>query len=273
MKRLASFALVIVLMLLPLSRVVAESQAEIRINLISTMEGEEAMLLKLYFNLYDPSSGAPYTSLKTTNAQITLLNTSYNSPAAVKAPDVPIYVTLVLDSSGSMAASAQKLRDAAKLALNNPPDDSFFAVVQFDEEIKLLQDFTENMPAVSYAIDQYKTSFLGTCLYDAAYSAVEAQSDAPPGRRAVILFTDGTDEKRDGTQCSKHSYQELVSLALELQVPIHTIGLSSSANKLNEALKFSEIHGRTNGEQRIKELGLDSETVAGRIVEVYKTAI
>ena len=45
------------------------------------------------------------------------------------------------------------------------------------------------------------------------------------------------------------------------------------AVKLNEALKFSEIHGRTNGEQRIKELGLDSETVAGRIIEVYKTAI
>lgn len=45
------------------------------------------------------------------------------------------------------------------------------------------------------------------------------------------------------------------------------------AAKLNEALKFSEIHGRTHGGQRIKELGLDSEKVANRILEIYKRAL
>ena len=218
----------------PFTSVNAETPAEIRINLISTYEAEEEMTLKLYFNLYDPATGTPFTVLKSKDAYMTLLKTNFVSPAVIKEPDLPIYVTMVLDASGSMAASATKLQEAAKLALNNPPNDSLFAVVQFDEEIKLLQDFTENISAITFAIDAYETSINGTCLYDAAYTAVEAQANAPAGRRAVILFTDGTDEKRDGTQCSQNSYQDLIALAMEMQVPIHTIGLSTSANKLNE---------------------------------------
>jgi glycosyltransferase involved in cell wall biosynthesis len=42
------------------------------------------------------------------------------------------------------------------------------------------------------------------------------------------------------------------------------------AAKLGEALKFSETIGRTTGKQRIKELGLDSETVAKHVIEIYK---
>ncbi|MEX2232404.1 MAG: glycosyltransferase [Cyclobacteriaceae bacterium] len=45
------------------------------------------------------------------------------------------------------------------------------------------------------------------------------------------------------------------------------------AAKLSEALMFSEKHGRTQGEQRIKELDLDSINVAGRIVEIYKRVL
>lgn len=231
---LITFALFVGSIVVPLSPVLAETQGEIRINLISTYEAEDAMTMKLYFNLFDPATGTPFTSLKAKDATMTLLKTNFVSSAEIKEPDLPIYVTMVLDASGSMAASAAKLQEAAKQALNNPPDDSLFAVVQFDEEIKLLQDFTENISAITYAIDSYQTSINGTCLYDAAYTAVEAQANAPAGRRAVILFTDGTDEKRDGTPCSQKSYQELIALAMEMQVPIHTIGLSSTANKLNE---------------------------------------
>jgi len=45
------------------------------------------------------------------------------------------------------------------------------------------------------------------------------------------------------------------------------------AHNINEALKFSEEFGRTNGAGRIKELGLDSESIALRIIDVYKAVI
>lgn len=45
------------------------------------------------------------------------------------------------------------------------------------------------------------------------------------------------------------------------------------ANKLNLALEFAENDGRTNGRQRIIDLGLDSGTVAKRIVGVYEEVL
>jgi glycosyltransferase involved in cell wall biosynthesis len=43
--------------------------------------------------------------------------------------------------------------------------------------------------------------------------------------------------------------------------------------KLRLVLEFSEKHGRTNGRLRIIELGLDSETVAKKIVAVYEKVL
>ncbi len=45
------------------------------------------------------------------------------------------------------------------------------------------------------------------------------------------------------------------------------------AKKIQKALEFSEKHSKTNGRKRIVELGLDSETIAGRIVNIYKEVI
>lgn len=41
------------------------------------------------------------------------------------------------------------------------------------------------------------------------------------------------------------------------------------AEKIKLALKFAEEKGRTNGRERIIKLGLDSESIAKRIIEVY----
>jgi len=45
------------------------------------------------------------------------------------------------------------------------------------------------------------------------------------------------------------------------------------AEKIALAINFSQTHGRTNGRQRIIALGLDMETVAKRIVAVYKQSL
>jgi teichuronic acid biosynthesis glycosyltransferase TuaC len=45
------------------------------------------------------------------------------------------------------------------------------------------------------------------------------------------------------------------------------------SEKIEMALEFSRTKGSTNGRQRILELKLDAESIAGRIIEVYKKAI
>lgn len=48
---------------------------------------------------------------------------------------------------------------------------------------------------------------------------------------------------------------------------------SDVAEKIKMALEFRRKEGQTTGRKRIIELGLDSETIAGRIIEVYKKAL
>ncbi len=45
------------------------------------------------------------------------------------------------------------------------------------------------------------------------------------------------------------------------------------ALKLKEALLFSEKHGKTFGENRIKKLGLDSQSTTQRVIDVYKRVL
>jgi len=264
--------LIIVLLLMPaIPNALGQTQGVIRTNLIHTVELEDSMNLKLYFNLYDPSSGLPFTHPRPTSAQITLVNTGYTSPAIIQTPDLPIYITLLLDASSTMMGNAQNLRDAAKISLSNPPDNAHFGVVQFNEEINLLQDFTQNLPLVSFAIDQYNASNQGACLYDAIYLSVEALSDAPVGRRAVILFTDGIDKKLDGTTCSQQSYQELVAKALELDVPIHTIGLLREEGNINEP-ELQNMAGTTGGYSAFAALN-DLPDAFTKIMDAMKTQL
>jgi len=238
--------LLLMILFIPNGQVLGQESWDILINQISPLETPDSMTLKVYFTLYESHTGVPVMNAEFIGAQISLLNTNYITNAKIQKPDIPIYIALVMDASGSMGGSAQKLQDAAKLSLNNIPDDSLFSVVQFDENIKLLQDFTKNLSAISYAIDQYQVSNKGTCLYDAAYTAIESMSKLPTGRRAVILFTDGKDEKADGTVCSQHKYQELVDLAMKSQVPLNTIGLSTKDSNIN-AVELQAMSASTGG--------------------------
>jgi len=238
--------LILALLLTPVSQVLAQENWDISINLVSTQELPEYMTLKVYFTISDGHSGSPVTNAQFSTAQVALLNQTYIANATVKKPDVPIYVAILMDSSGSMGGSVVALRNAAKAALSDIPDNSLFAVIQFDESTKLLQDFTSNISAVSYAIDQYQASNKGTCIYDAAYTTIEAMANQSDGRHALILFTDGKDEVANGQPCSQHRYQELIDLAMKSQVPISTIGLSTKEANIN-AVELQAMAASTGG--------------------------
>jgi hypothetical protein len=241
----------------------------IRVSLVSTLETPDSMVLKVYFNIYDPKTSLPVLENVAKSAQISMPQFNFTTNAEFKKPDVPIYVVMVLDASGSMGGAAEDLKKAAKLALANTPDNSFFSVVQFNEDIKLIQDFTQNISAVTYAIDQYKVSNKGTCLYDATYSAIEGLQKAPPGRRAVIVFTDGKDENKEGKVCSKHTYQELVDLGMKGQVPINAIGLSYKEGNVNE-VELNGMAASTGGFSAIAKQD-DLGGAFGSIMDVLKS--
>lgn len=227
--------LISVLTSAPVFSVRAQSGLAIRLSQIATIETPDSMTLKVYYNVYDPKTGLPVVETLAETARIDLPGVNYAVDARVQKPDVPIYIVFLLDASGTMIRASEDLKRAAKQALNNTPDNAFFSVVQFNSEIRLLQDFTQNISAVSFAIDKYQAASKETCLYDSLFTAAESLQKAPPGRRAIILFADGRDETFVPNQpCSKKTFLEVTEFAQKTQIPINTIGLASKESNLNE---------------------------------------
>ncbi|MBN1284809.1 MAG: FHA domain-containing protein [Anaerolineae bacterium] len=215
-------------------------------------EGADDLLLRLYFTLVD-AEGRAVADADIESASV-LLETGASYPVAVEHPDTPFYIALVLDASGSMSRTAEDMRRAAIQAINDAPAAARFAVLRFNEDIDLLQDFTETPGLAVAAIDEVvPINLKGTCLYDAAYEAVTRLGAAPQGRRAVILFTDGRDELASGDPCSTHTRDDVIDLATryEARVPVHTIGLGEvDEDELREIARatggLSAIGGRAN---------------------------
>jgi VWFA-related protein len=200
------------------------------INYTTVNESSDGQTLGLFFTVFD-SQGQAILNPELENINIVLDNSAPVEVLGTSTPDLPFYITLVLDVSGSMGQASALMQSAAITAINNAPPNTQFAVIQFHHEITLLQSFTPDRNAVTQAIGQAQSvRGGGTCLYDAMYSGIEQLNTAPdPSRRAVIVFTDGRDEMNQGKgdTCSKHPSSEVIDFALSSPqpIPIYTIGL------------------------------------------------
>jgi VWFA-related protein len=209
----------------------AQTPSEIIINYPQLVDADGALQLGLYFTVLD-STGRVVPSAQIKSAQILLDDGERDDNTQVEQPTTPFYIALVLDASGSMSSAAEDMRKAAIQAINDAPDEAQFAVIRFNESIDLLQEFTSDRNRAINAIGEVTpVNLSGTCLYDAAYTAIDMLSKAPPGRRAIILFTDGKDEVLAGGACSTHTFAQVVDFATQRtsRVPIYTIGLATSA--------------------------------------------
>ena len=171
-------------------------------------------------------------------------------------------VILAIDTSGSMQAIGKSGRSsmaAAKSAaiefISRMGASDRIALFTFNNEPQLRQDFSTNHQAAIEAVQEIsaKTN-AATCLYDTAYDAIKKAAEIPRGRRAIILLTDGRDEK--GKQaCSRYTANDVIDAATTktIRVPIYTIGagprvdereLSRLASFTGGALPPSSVHGR-----------------------------
>lgn len=153
--------------------------------------------------------------------------------------DVGIALTLAIDTSGSMRAAGalEKAKVAAlQLVAELKPTDRV-AVVAFRNQVVPFPDFTplqeldftDDRPALEKFINSL-TAEGDTPLYDATVKALRITRRQPLGMRAVILLTDGRDEKADGSPCSTLTEQDALDEANDALIPIYTIGLGKAVN-------------------------------------------
>jgi len=201
---------------------------------------DDGLHLNVYFAIFDDVTGSVVSDSRIESAKIKDLDTGVEFPAEASVPETPFYIAMVLDASGSMASAAENLRSAAGQAVKAPPEGAHIALFVFSDSFEKLIDFSDarNPEPLTRAVGKFKPVYGGgTCLYDAAYSALSELTRAPSGRRTLILFTDGRDERpgSKGDPCSKHTYSEVVEYALQpdMKIPINTIGMAGTQNPIN----------------------------------------
>ena len=116
--------------------------------------------------------------------------------------DKPFSLVLMIDTSGSTRFRIEDIQDAAITFVNQLRPDDQVMVVSFDDDVRILSEFTSDRGRLRNAIRRTRTGD-GTKLYDAVDLVINQRLNRVSGRKAVVLFTDGVDTtSRRGTYAS-----------------------------------------------------------------------
>ncbi len=158
-------------------------------------------------------------------------------------PGTAISVVLVMDTSGSLRGTGiEQSKAAAREFVNSLQPQDRAAIVTFDDDVKLLQPFTNDHNLLNAAVDQQRASG-DTSLYDGILEGL-LEASREPGNRNIIVFSDGKGNDSVADQA------DVISEAKRLLIPVHTIAVGNSDEE-----ELRDIAQGTNGTFREGELG------------------
>lgn len=130
-----------------------------------------------------------------------------------------VYVSLLLDSSGSVKDEIREIRDAAYGLVQIFDREDRISIVSFSDEIEILQEWTDNHRDLRRSLGGLERGYR-TALYDAITAVVDGPLSQVSGRRVVILFTDGLDNE------SRATYNSVMDLLIEQDVILYLVSRS-----------------------------------------------
>jgi VWFA-related protein len=134
--------------------------------------------------------------------------------------EIPLSVVLVLDTSGSMKDNMDFLKEAATNFVYKLEDVDSALVVQFNDSVKGSAEFTGDFDRLERFVGALQ-AWGGTSLYDATQYGLGRIRDQP-GRKAVIVFSDGADTT------SQLDEKTVVATAQAIEATVYGIGFKAS---------------------------------------------
>jgi VWFA-related protein len=222
--------------------VVADAQS-VATALISHVDTAQAPEVRVLLSILD-DSGNPVALLSQSELQVYEDGTAQTISDVSPATD-SMAIVLAIDTSGSMGQGTPGRLpiDQARLAaegfvtyvkgVDARPGASLdqIAIMSFNEKPSLLAGLSTDHNAAINAIRGFRAEPKWTSLYDAAYQAVRIAGEAQLGQRAVVLLTDGWDEGPAGKPGSTVTFDDVVNLARQHDVPIYPVGLGNNVDQ------------------------------------------
>jgi Ca-activated chloride channel family protein len=154
-----------------------------------------------------------------------------------------LHLGLLFDTSGSMSADIATARSAAIKFLNALPEAKDITVVDFDTEVRLAKYGQQDFPRIVERIRNRKPDGF-TAMYDALGQYVNG-ANADPGRKVMVLFTDGGDTR------SALGFTDVMTLLRGSDVTVYPVGFmqnQSSSNRNLQRVRLAQIAEESGGE-------------------------
>jgi len=132
---------------------------------------------------------------------------------------LPVYVAVLMDTSPSTAGKLKFEQESAmnfiQTVVRARKDQVLFAT--FDHEINLRQDFTNKLDLLDRAVSSVKGTGNQTALFDAVWQFCDEKLRTAPGRRVMVVVTDGEDTY------SRASIRDAIDIAQRTETTIFAI--------------------------------------------------
>ncbi|HEX2884970.1 VWA domain-containing protein [Vineibacter terrae] len=179
----------------------------------------------------------------------------------------PLSVVLTLDTSGSMAKRMQAAQAAAMRFLDTLGGGDSAQVVTFAREVRRLTAMSTDRQAVREAIGR-AVARGDTALYDALYDSIGLVRERA-GRKAIVLLSDGVDDDGTGKPLSKHTMQDVVGLARDINVPIYILGLGTEIDEAGLAAVAEATGGLYFKAPQASDLQALYQTIGAQLAGQY----
>ncbi len=175
----------------------------------------DVKLVNLFVNVTD-KTGAIVGGLTKDNFQIMEDGRPQKISVFERQSELPLHLTLAIDTSGSTAKDLTLEQSAAKHfihALMRQQDQ--MSLIGFATDVRLLVDFTNQVSRLDRGLGSLRVGD-ATALYDAIYLGSQSLAKKD-GRKVLILVSDGGDTAKSTT------YSEALEQALRAEVMIYSI--------------------------------------------------
>jgi VWFA-related protein len=149
---------------------------------------------------------------------------------------VPVDVALIVDASSSVATNLDDFRTAAEGFAKHLATDDRVSLIQFDDRVVLLQDWTGSLVQLRRALRRIVPGMF-TRFHDAMLLASRDQAPRRNARHAIIVLTDGIDSGRGTT------FEAALRAALQSQTTVYVV----SNTEIERARKQEELNALLSG--------------------------
>ena len=169
--------------------------------------------------------------------------------ASFAAEDAPVSIGIIFDLSGSMSSKLVRAKESILEFIKTAnPQDEFF-VIGFNDRPELIEDFTSSVEDIQARLATVQSGHR-TALLDAIYYGLVKMRDARHERKAILLVSDGGDNR------SRYTENEVRSQVREADVEIYSIGIFDP---------YAATPEERTGPQLLNEI---SEETGGRLFRV-----